>query len=56
MPRQVERPGMDQCAAVADRQWFRADDEMITLVSRADVLSSEAYLLFYIKRQLEYAD
>eukprot|EP00040_Diaphanoeca_grandis_P026009 m.144943 g.144943 ORF g.144943 m.144943 type:complete len:616 (+) comp30403_c0_seq1:309-2156(+) len=37
-------------------QWFLCDDETIQMVSITDVLASEGYMLFYIKRQLEYQD
>ena len=35
-------------------QWFQCDDETINVATSAEVLSSEGYMLFYIKRQLEY--
>eukprot|EP00045_Choanoeca_perplexa_P008254 m.76033 g.76033 ORF g.76033 m.76033 type:complete len:143 (-) comp14420_c0_seq2:134-562(-) len=35
-------------------QWYKCDDATITMASRAEVLSTQAYLLFYIKSRLEY--
>ena len=35
-------------------QWFRCDDETIRCATTTEVLSSEGYMLFYIKRRLEY--
>ena len=35
-------------------QWFRCDDETVTVANREDVLNSQAYMLFYSKRRLEY--
>lgn len=35
-------------------QWYLCDDEHIRMASLADVLASEGYMLFYIKRKLEY--
>jgi len=37
-------------------QWFQCDDETISMATSAEVLSSEGYMLFYIKRRLEYED
>lgn len=34
-------------------EWFLCDDEAIHVASSAEVLTSEGYMLFYIKRQLE---
>lgn len=36
-------------------QWFRFDDHAVRLAHRGDVLASQAYMLFYVKRNLEYA-
>lgn len=33
-------------------QWFLCDDESIHMASSTDVLESEGYMLFYIKRRL----
>lgn len=33
-------------------QWFRFDDSMVTLASEKEVLGVQAYLLFYIVRNL----
>lgn len=40
------------CYCRRDDQWFKFDDSKVTLASEAQVLSSEAYLLFYIIRSL----
>ncbi|KNC84947.1 hypothetical protein, variant [Sphaeroforma arctica JP610] len=37
-------------------QWFRCDDSVITHARVEDVLTSEGYLLFYIKDELEYVE
>eukprot|EP00053_Salpingoeca_punica_P019324 m.194640 g.194640 ORF g.194640 m.194640 type:complete len:588 (-) comp17621_c1_seq1:37-1800(-) len=34
--------------------WFLCNDETVTIATLRDVLSSEAYMLFYIKVRLEY--
>ena len=34
--------------------WFHCDDESITAANLGSVLSSEGYMLFYIKTRLEY--
>lgn len=39
-------------ARVGD-EWFMFDDSKVVLVEEADVLSSEAYMLFYVIRQIE---
>jgi len=36
--------------------WFRCDDALITKASIEQVLSSEAYLLFYHKKTIRFAD
>ena len=38
------------CYCRRDDQWFKFDDSKVTLATEAQVLSSEAYLLFYIIR------
>jgi ubiquitin carboxyl-terminal hydrolase 22/27/51 len=40
------------CYCRRDDQWFKFDDSKVTLASEAQVLSSEAYLLFYVLRCL----
>lgn len=34
------------------KQWFRFDDSMVTLATEKDVLGAQAYLLFYVVRNL----
>lgn len=41
-------------ACLQQDQWYRCDDATITMASRAEVLGTQAYLLFYIKSRLEY--
>jgi len=36
--------------------WFRCDDATITETDEDTVQASQAYLLFYIKRRMEYQD
>ena len=36
--------------------WFRCDDALITPASEAHVLNSEAYLLFYHKKNIKFID
>ncbi len=50
----VGRPRSNAQPAAQGGQWFLCDDEAITLASRAQVLGSQAYMLFYIKTRLEY--
>lgn len=40
--------------AQAGEEWFKCDDETIHQATSAEVLSSEGYMLFYIKKRLEY--
>eukprot|EP00730_Choanoeca_flexa_P015729 TRINITY_DN7288_c0_g1_i2.p1 TRINITY_DN7288_c0_g1~~TRINITY_DN7288_c0_g1_i2.p1 ORF type:complete len:602 (+),score=104.82 TRINITY_DN7288_c0_g1_i2:54-1859(+) len=35
-------------------QWYKCNDAVITMASRAEVLGAQAYLLFYVKSRLEY--
>ena len=35
-------------------QWFRCDDETITMATISEVLNTEAYMLFYVKKRLQY--
>ncbi|KAL5259382.1 hypothetical protein ACHWQZ_G009736 [Mnemiopsis leidyi] len=39
----------------AGEQWFRCDDTYLTKVSKETVLNSEAYMLFYHKKVIEYS-
>lgn len=36
-------------------EWFKCDDETVTLSTLSDVLCSQGYMLFYAKTRLEYA-
>ncbi|GAO46557.1 hypothetical protein G7K_0787-t1 [Saitoella complicata NRRL Y-17804] len=36
--------------------WFLFDDHMVTAATEGQVTKSQAYLLFYVKRRLEFAD
>lgn len=40
------------CYCKRDRQWFKFNDNKVTLATEAQVLGAEAYLLFYILRNL----
>lgn len=37
-----------------DDMWFKCDDATITRATLPQVLKSKGYLLFYMKKQLEY--
>lgn len=38
------------------REWYRFDDDKVTHTNLANVLSSAAYMCFYVKRRLDYQD
>ena len=40
------------CFCRRDEQWFKFDDSKVTLASETQVLQAEAYMLFYIIRNL----
>lgn len=40
------------CFCRRDEQWFKYDDSKVTLASETQVLQAEAYMLFYIIRNL----
>lgn len=44
------------CFCRRDEQWFKFDDSKVTLASEAQVLQAEAYMLFYIVRNLGPAE
>ena len=41
-------------SADVDGQWFLCNDETVTMAPLSDVLLSEGYMLFYVKKRLEY--
>jgi ubiquitin carboxyl-terminal hydrolase 22/27/51 len=41
-------------SADVDGQWFLCNDETVTMAPLSDVLMSEGYMLFYVKKRLEY--
>ncbi|KAF9029915.1 cysteine proteinase [Hymenopellis radicata] len=40
--------------ARSGEQWYRFDDDKVTISSLGDCLQSNAYMCFYVKRRLEY--
>ena len=41
--------------ADANGQWFLCDDETVSMATLPEVLASEGYMLFYVKKRLEYS-
>ncbi|KNC48743.1 ubiquitin carboxyl-terminal hydrolase [Thecamonas trahens ATCC 50062] len=52
----VPAPTVGAAAVPASQLWFRCDDAVVTLATVKEVLASEAYLLFYVKREIDYHD
>lgn len=50
----VASPLTSEPVVPASQAWFKCDDAVITPASAAEVLASEAYLLFYVKRNIDY--
>ena len=42
-------------SADVDGQWFLCNDETVTMAPLSDVLMSEGYMLYYVKKRLEYS-